>query len=468
MALRLYNSLSRRVEPFVPGDPNRVTMYLCGPTVYSYVHIGNARGPVVFDVLARLLRRKYPHLVYARNITDVDDKINAAALEAGVPIAAVTDKYAAIYREDMARLGVAPPDVEPLATQHIAAIVAMCESLVASGHAYAAEGHVLFDVAKFADYGKLSGRSTDELIAGARVEVAPYKRNPADFVLWKPSTPDLPGWASPWGRGRPGWHIECSAMAAAHLGDVIDIHAGGVDLVFPHHENEIAQSRCAHGTPTFARFWLHNGMLTFGGAKMSKSVGNVKQLHALLAQYPPEALRYALLSAHYRQPLDWSEALIEQSIATLDRLYGTLRELADYAVAPGPDTGGDIDLALEDDLNTPVALASLNGLAAEARHLLENGRKPFSDAARAELRRIKAELLGCGRMLGLLQQDAEAWFKRGTERVDSAEVESLIEARRAARAARDFARADAIRDELAAMGVAIEDGPQGTRWKIAN
>jgi cysteinyl-tRNA synthetase len=468
MALRLYNSLSRRVEPFVPIDPSRVTMYLCGPTVYSYVHIGNARGPVVFDVLARLLRRKYPHLVYARNITDVDDKINAAALEASVPIAAITDKYAAIYREDMARLGVAPPDVEPLATQHIAAIVAMCESLVASGHAYAAEGHVLFDVAKFADYGKLSGRSTDELIAGARVEVAPYKRNPADFVLWKPSTFDLPGWDSPWGRGRPGWHIECSAMAAAHLGDVIDIHAGGVDLVFPHHENEIAQSRCAHGTPTFARFWLHNGMLTFGGAKMSKSVGNVKQLHALLAQYPPEALRYALLSAHYRQPLDWSEALIEQSIATLDRLYGTLRELGDYAVAPGPATGGDIDLALEDDLNTPVALASLNGLAAEARHLLESEPKPFSDAARAELRRIKADLLGCGKMLGLLQQDPEAWFKRGTEHVDSAEVERLIEARRAARAARDFARADAIRDELAAMGVAIEDGPQGTRWKIAN
>ena len=467
MALRLYNSLSRRVETFEPIDPSRVTMYLCGPTVYSYVHIGNARGPVVFDVLARLLRRKYPRLVYARNITDVDDKINAAALEAGVPIAAITDRYAAVYREDMTKLGVAPPDVEPLATQHIAAIVAMCESLIASGHAYAAEGHVLFDVEHFADYGKLSGRSTDELIAGARIEVAPYKKNPADFVLWKPSTPDLPGWDSPWGRGRPGWHIECSATAAAHLGDVIDIHAGGVDLVFPHHENEIAQSRCAHGTPTFARFWLHNGMLTFGGAKMSKSVGNVKQLHALLQQYPPEALRYALLSAHYRQPLDWSEALIEQSIATLDRLYGTLRDLAQFDVEPKIGNA-DMQPALEDDLNTPKALALLNQDAAFARHILDKSPRPLGKNERAELINAKADLLGGGLLLGLLQQDPETWFKRGAEHVDSARVEDLIEARRAARAARDFARADAIRDELAAMGVAIEDGPQGTRWKIAN
>jgi cysteinyl-tRNA synthetase len=466
MALRLYNSLSRRVETFAPIDPERVTMYLCGPTVYSYVHIGNARGPVVFDVLARLLRRKYPRLVYARNITDVDDKINAAALEAHVPITAITDKYAAIYREDMARLGVAPPDVEPMATQHIAAIVSMCESLIASGHAYAAEGHVLFDVARFADYGKLSGRSTDELIAGARIEVAPYKKNPADFVLWKPSTPDLPGWDSPWGYGRPGWHIECSAMAAAHLGDVIDIHAGGVDLVFPHHENEIAQSRCAHGTPTFARFWLHNGMLTFGGAKMSKSVGNVKQLHALLEKYPPEALRYALLSAHYRQPLDWSEALIEQSIATLDRLYGTLRDLAEFDVEPKAGNT-EMEPALEDDVNTPKALALLNQDAAFARHILEKSPRPLGKNERAELANAKADLLGGGALLGLLQQDPESWFKRGSERVDAARVDGLIEARRAARASRDFARADAIRDELAAMGVAIEDGPQGTRWKVA-
>ena len=365
MSLRLYNSLSRRIELFEPADPSRVTMYLCGPTVYSYVHIGNARGPVVFDVLARLLRRKYPRLVYARNITDVDDKINAAAAEAGLPIGAITDCYACVYREDMSELGVAPPDVEPLATRHIAAIIAMCEALLAAGHAYVAEGHVLFDVASFADYGLLSGRSTDEMVAGSRVEVAPYKRNPADFVLWKPSAPELPGWDSPWGRGRPGWHIECSAMAAAHLGETIDIHAGGVDLVFPHHENEIAQSTCAHGGRTFARFWLHNGMLTFGGAKMSKSIGNVRQLHALLEKFPPEALRYALLSAHYRQPLEWSDALIEQSIATLDRLYGVLRDLSEFEVEPA-DGNADVTAALNDDLNTPKALAALDGWTTDA------------------------------------------------------------------------------------------------------
>ena len=465
MPLRLHNSLTRRIETFTPADPARVTMYLCGPTVYSYVHIGNARGPVVFDVLARLLRRKFPRLVYARNITDVDDKINNAAAEAGVPIAAVTGKYAAIYREDMAKLGVAPPDVEPLATQHIGQIIAMCESLIASGHAYAAEGHVLFDVAKFKDYGKLSGHSTDEMIAGARVEVAPYKTNPADFVLWKPSSPDLPGWDSPWGRGRPGWHIECSAMAAAHLGDVIDIHAGGNDLLFPHHENEIAQSRCAHGTPTFARYWLHNGMLTFDGAKMSKSIGNVRQLHALLDQHPPEALRYALLSAHYRQPLDWSDALIEQSIATLDRLYGTLRDLEDVEVLPKDEatellkeheTLKELEAALLNDLNTPEALVAIAKLAFQTRQ-----------GIRAHKRISKTALIAGGAMLGLLQQQPEAWFKRGAERVDAAQVEGLIEARRAARGARDFARADAIRDELAAMGVAIEDGPHGTRWKVA-
>lgn len=458
MTLRLYNSLSRQIEEFEPIDGGRVTMYLCGPTVYSYVHIGNARGPVVFDVLARLLRRRYP-LVYARNITDVDDKINAAAAEAGVPIAAIAERYAAIYREDIAKLAVAPPDIEPLATQHIEPILAMCKALIASGNAYAADGHVLFDVASFPDYGRLSGRSTDELVAGARVEVAPYKRNPADFVLWKPSTPDLPGWDSPWGRGRPGWHIECSAMAAAHLGETIDIHAGGVDLVFPHHENEIAQSTCAHRGRTFARFWLHNGMLTFGGAKMSKSVGNVKQLHALLEQHPPEAIRYALLSAHYRQPLDWSDALIEQSVATLDRLYGTLRDLADVeAAAADADTPEKLENALLDDLNTPDALAELARLTDEARRAVSVG----------ERRHAKAALVAGGDLLGLLQQDPETWFKRGAERVDSSRVEALIEARREARAAREFARADAIRDELAAMGVAIEDGPQGTRWKMAN
>ena len=330
--LHLYNTLSRRVEPFAPLDPASPTMYVCGPTVYNYVHIGNARGPVVFGVLAALLRRRYGGLRYARNITDVDDKINAAAKELGTPISAITDKYAAAYREDMAMLGVDgdfAPDIEPAATAHMPQMVAMIERLVAEGHAYAAEGHVLFAVASFDGYGKLSRRDTDDMLAGARVEVAPYKRDPGDFVLWKPSTDDLPGWESPWGRGRPGWHIECSAMAEAHLGATIDIHAGGVDLQFPHHENEVAQSECAHGGAPFARWWLHNGMLNFGGAKMAKSVGNIQRVHDLVREHPPEALRYALLSAQYRQPLEWSDALIEQSVRTLDRLYGTLRDLAD-------------------------------------------------------------------------------------------------------------------------------------------
>ena len=453
MPLRLYNSLTRQVEPFAPLDPACPTLYVCGPTVYNYVHIGNARGPVVFGVLAALLRRHYGQLKYARNITDVDDKINAAAAEQGVPIAAITGRFAAAYRQDMAALGVAAPDIEPEATAHIAQIVAMIERLVASGHAYAAQGHVLFAVASFADYGKLSRRDTDEMLAGARVEVAPYKRDPGDFVLWKPSTGDLPGWDSPWGRGRPGWHIECSAMAAAHLGPTIDIHAGGIDLQFPHHENEIAQSQCAHGGAIFARYWLHNGMLNFGGAKMSKSLGNIEKVHDLVAAHPPEALRYALLSAHYRQPLDWSDALVEQSVRTLDRLYGTLRDLegveATAAIPPA------VEDALEDDLNTPQALAELARIAGEAR-------KAATPDARA---RLKSELLGAGLALGLLQQAPEAWFNRGAGDVDDARIQTLVEERATAKQARDFARADAIRDQLAAEGIALEDTPQGVRWK---
>ena len=452
MSLRLYNSLTRRVEPFAPLDPACPTMYVCGPTVYNYVHIGNARGPVVFGVLAALLRRHYGQLKYARNITDVDDKINAAAAEQGVPIAAITGRFAAAYRQDMAALGVAAPDIEPEATAHIALIVAMIERLVASGHAYAAQGHVLFAVASFADYGKLSRRDTDEMLAGARVEVAPYKRDPGDFVLWKPSTGDLPGWDSPWGRGRPGWHIECSAMAAAHLGPTIDIHAGGIDLQFPHHENEIAQSQCAHGGAIFARYWLHNGMLNFGGAKMSKSLGNIEKVHDLVERHPPEALRHALLSAHYRQPLDWSDALIEQSVRTLDRLYGTLRDLDEVeATAAIPPA---VEAALEDDLNTPQALAELARIAGEAR-------KATTPDERA---RLKSELLGAGLALGLLQQAPEAWFNRGAGDADDARIQALVEERAAAKQARDFARADAIRDQLAGEGIALEDTPQGVRW----
>ena len=455
MSLRLHNTLTRRLEPFAPLDPAGPTMYVCGPTVYNYVHIGNARGPVVFGVLADLLRRRFGGLRYARNITDVDDKINAAAKEAGTPISTITDRFTAAYREDMAALGCAPPDLEPEATAHIGEIIAMVERLVAKGHAYAADGHVLFAVDSFDGYGKLSRRDPEEMLAGARVEVAPYKRNPGDFVLWKPSTDDLPGWDSPWGRGRPGWHIECSAMAGAHLGETIDIHAGGIDLQFPHHENEIAQSECAHGGKPFARFWLHNGMLNFGGAKMAKSVGNIRRVHDLVREHPPEALRYALLSAHYRQPLEWSDGLIEQSQRTLDRLYGTLRDLADVEAAPVIPAA--IEDALDDDLNTPQALAELARIAGEAR-------KASTPEERAQL---KADLLGAGFTLGLLQQSPVAWFERGASESDDARIQLLVDERAAAKRARDFARADAIREQLASDGILLEDTAQGVRWKRA-
>ncbi len=457
MRLHLYNNLTRQLEPFVPLDPSCPTMYVCGPTVYNYVHIGNARPYVVFGVLAALLRRRHGALRYARNITDVDDKINAAARDIGAPISVITDRFAAAYREDMATLGVAAPDIEPAATAHIPQIIAMIERLIASGHAYAAESHVLFSVASFAGYGKLSRRDPEDMLAGARVEVAPYKRDPGDFVLWKPSTDDLPGWDSPWGRGRPGWHIECSAMAEAHLGDTIDIHAGGVDLQFPHHENEIAQSECAHGGRVFARYWLHNGMLNFGGAKMSKSIGNIEKIHDLVRRHPPEALRLALLSAHYRQPLEWSDAVIEQSLRTLDRLYGTLRDLADIdaeAIIPA-----SIDAALDDDLNTPQALAEIARIGGEAR-------KAESTVDKA---RLKSELLGAGLALGLLQQTPAAWFARGVEQNsdDDARIQALIDERATAKKNRDFARSDAIRDQLAGEGILLEDTAQGVRWKRA-
>jgi len=460
MNLRFHNTRTHHVEEFVPQDPARVTVYLCGPTVYNYVHIGNARGPVVFGLLVRLLKHVYgrENVVYARNVTDVDDKINAAAAEAGVPIETITQRYAAAYMQDMGKLGADAPDLVPYATAHIAPIIAMCERLIGLGHAYEAEGHVLFDVASYADYGKLSGRSTDEMIAGARVEVAPYKRNAADFVLWKPSTPELPGWDSPWGRGRPGWHIECSAMSEAHLGETLDIHAGGNDLMFPHHENEVAQSTCAHGGKVFARWWLHHGMLTFGGRKMSKSLGNTLVLHELLERYPAELLRFALMRAHYRQPLDWSDSTLDQARRTLDGLYGTLRELSATTVKPD-DLAPPVELIelLADDLNTPEALALLSRLADKARR-----------AGSAEERQsAKRELLGAGWFLGLLQQDPEAWFKASAVEIDAAWVERLLGERAEARRNQDYAKSDRIRDELAAAGVIIEDGPQGARWKVA-
>lgn len=459
MNFRLYNSLTRRLEDFSPQDPERVTMYVCGPTVYNYIHVGNARPAVVFGLLARLLRRRYKRLVYARNITDVDDKINAAAKEAGTGIEAITTRFTRAYQEDMAKLGVDAPDLVPHATAHISQIISMCETLIARGHAYAAEGHVLFEIASFPEYGQLSGRSAEDMIAGARVEVAPYKRSPGDFVLWKPSTDDLPGWASPWGRGRPGWHIECSAMAAAHLGETIDIHAGGNDLLFPHHENEVAQSTCAHGGKQFARYWLHNGMLTFAGRKMSKSLGNVMILHELLELYPAEVLRFLLLRAHYRQPLEWSEDTLAQARATLDGWYRVLLDRADTPLEdndlPVPEA---IEQALCDDLNTPAAFAVMAGLADQLRQATDLQAR----------RKCKAALLGAGRLLGLLQDDPQHWFQQATSgsEIDPAWVDDMLAQRVAARSARDYARADEIRQVLAERGIVIEDGAAGTRWRM--
>jgi cysteinyl-tRNA synthetase len=460
MSLTLYNTLSRRKEEFVPIDPDRVTMYVCGPTVYSYAHIGNARPAVVFDVLVRLLRHQWPNVVFARNITDIDDKINAAAAEQGVDIGEITSKFEKIYLDDMASLGVAPPDIEPHATDHIPEMIAMMEKLIEDGHAYAAEGHVLFNVPSYPEYGQLSKRDQEELLAGARVEVAPYKKDPSDFVLWKPSTPDLPGWDSPWGRGRPGWHLECSCMIEKHLGRTIDIHGGGVDLVFPHHENEIAQSTCAHGGDTFVRYWMHNGFVNVDKEKMSKSIGNVLLVHDLLDQAPGEAIRLALLNAHYRQPLDWTDDGLAQAKARLDRLYRALGSLE--GVDPAPDAGPNAAflVALNDDLNTPKALASLFDLARQANTATDD----------AEKSRIKGELVASAGLMGLLQQDPESWFAgetSGDDGPDAERIERLIEARQNAKAAKDYAEADRIRDELAAANIVLEDGPAGTTWRRA-
>jgi len=466
MALHVHNTLSRTKERFEPLDPGRATMYVCGPTVYSYVHIGNARPMVVFDVLARLLRRSYA-LVYARNLTDVDDKINAAAQREGVEIGVLTARYIAAFHEDMAGLGVLPPDVEPRVTEHIPEIVGFIERLVERGHAYEAEGHVLFSVATFPDYGMLSRRSLEDMIAGARVEVAPYKRDPADFVLWKPSDPDIVGWDSPWGRGRPGWHIECSTMAEAHLGETIDIHGGGQDLVFPHHENETAQSTCVHGGAVFARYWMHNGLVNMGSEKMAKSTGNVLRVRDLLAEHDGEVLRLALLSAHYRQPLEWTPQLVAESAQKLDRLYGVLRDagIDEPASAGTESSAGDgppapVVAALEDDLNTPLAIAELLAVARAANR---------TDSA-AEKAALARSLRAGAALLGLLERSPRAWFagsagEAQTRGPEEAEIDALVARRDELRKARRFAEADAIRDELAQAGIVIEDVAGGSRWR---
>jgi cysteinyl-tRNA synthetase len=454
--IKLHNALTGRKEPFAPADPTRPTMYVCGPTVYSYPHIGNARSAVVFDVLFRLLRHRYGKVAYARNVTDIEDKIIEAARAEGVATSAIVARYTPAYHADMAALNVLPPTIEPFATDHLPQMLAMIATLLAKGHAYEAEGHVLFHVPSFKAYGRLSRRSREEMIDGARVEVAPYKRDPADFVLWKPSTPEQPGWDSPYGRGRPGWHIECSAMIQAHLGTTIDIHGGGQDLRFPHHENEIAQSSCAHGGAPLARFWVHNGFLNVDREKMAKSVGNVLLVRDLLREAPGEAIRFALLSTHYRKPLDWTANSLAQARQALDRLYRTLEQL------PGSDAPAEAPAAvveaLEDDLNTPKAFAELFALAHRAN----------TSSDEAERRALGAQLVAAGSLLGLLEQDPSTWFQQsGAASLEPAAIERLIEARSAARAARDFAEADRIRDELAAAGVVLEDGPEKTRWRLA-
>jgi len=456
MSMFLYDTLRGKKVEFEPLRAGEVTMYLCGPTVYNYAHIGNARPAVVFDLLARLLRRRYK-LTYARNITDVDDKINQASIETGKPIDEITEQFITAYNDDMAALGVLPPDIEPRATQHIDAMIEMIARLIEKGFAYEAEGHVLFDVESSAGYGKLSKRDIREMIAGARVEVAPYKKAPQDFVLWKPSTPDLPGWDSPWGRGRPGWHIECSAMAAAHLGRTIDIHAGGQDLVFPHHENELAQSTCVHDGEPFARFWVHNGFLSIDSTKMSKSLGNVLLVHDLITTIRGEVIRLALLSAHYRQPLDWSDESLDDAHRKLDRLYGAIRGIGiDNAVRAAAEPPATFIEALEDDLNTPNALAEL----------FERARMLNKTEDQAERQKLAAELLAAGDLVGLMQGDPEDWFSGSDEgAIDAAEIGSLLAQREQARASGDYAAADKIRDDLAGRGITIEDGSSGTRWR---
>lgn len=481
MPLHIHDTLRREKRAFAPRDPNRVTLYVCGPTVYDYAHIGNARPPVVFDVLVRLLRRTYgpDKVIYARNVTDVDDKINARAAKEGVAIGEITARYEAAYLADMGLLNVSPPDIAPHVTDYIEAITKQIQAIIDSGCAYAAEGHVLFDVSSYPSYGALSGRNLDDMIAGARVEVAPYKKNPHDFVLWKPSKADEPSWPSPWGEGRPGWHIECSAMIEQTLGLPIDIHGGGSDLVFPHHENEIAQGVCAHGHAhgdqahdEYARYWMHNGFLTVDAEKMSKSIGNVLLLHDLVKAMPGEVVRWALLSAHYRQPLDWNQTLLDQSRKNLDRLYGVLRdadaklagfdlstleeaemELAENALDPVLD-------ALEDDLNTPGAIAQLFGLGNALRDLLNDAEADINDVAMA--RWTLQEAAG---LLGVLALTPDAWFEGGDPAL-KAEVEGLLEQRAAARAEKNWGEADRIRDRLNELNVVVMDGPQGATWRV--
>ena len=456
MTLSLYNTMAGKKEVFEPLVPDGVTMYVCGPTVYNLAHIGNARPVVVFDTLFRLLQTHFDTVTYARNITDVDDKIIAAAKEGDRSIESVTDEFTAKYREDMAQLNTLPPTLEPHATHNIEPMIELTRKLIDKGHAYEAQGHVLFAVESMPDYGKLSNRSLDDMLAGARVEVADYKRHPGDFVLWKPAAEEDPGWDSPWGRGRPGWHLECSAMIRAHLGETIDIHGGGRDLIFPHHENEIAQSRCAHGGD-YVRYWMHNAYLDIDGEKMSKSIGNVRSVRDLLKVYRGEVLRFALLSAHYRSPLNFSADLLDQAEATLGSLYSTLRDVQDIELdVEVPLADEPFYQALNDDLNTPVAIAEVHALA-----------KQLNKASAGEKPVLKARILAAGNLLGILEQNPQEWLQGGvSDDVIAAEaIDALIVQRQEAKLAKDYGRADEIRQDLLAQGVVLEDSREGTQWR---
>lgn len=457
MSLQIYNTRTRQKETFEPLSPDCVKMYVCGPTVYNLVHIGNARPVVVFDTLFRVLQTLYPKVVYARNITDIDDKIMKAARENNESIADLAARYAAEYQKDMAALLNLEPTITPYATHHVNDMIAMVQALLERKHAYEAEGHVLFDVKSMPDYGRLSNRSLDDMLEGARVEVAPYKKYGGDFVLWKPSADSEPGWESPWGRGRPGWHLECSAMIKRHLGETIDIHGGGRDLIFPHHENELAQSQCAHDGKEYVRYWMHNGYINIGGEKMSKSLGNFRMVRDLLKQYPGEVIRFALLSAHYRSELDFSPQLLDQSKASLDSLYGALRKVSDLEAASVAVTDSPVYQALLDDLNTSLAISGLHDLA-----------RRINKGEGAELTQLKGEILATAGLMGLLTQDPDTWFQgAATETgVEAAQLEALIAERHQAKLDKNYARADAIRQELKAIGVVLEDSKGGTTWKV--
>ena len=452
--LVLYNTLSRGKNAFQPIDPSRITMYVCGPTVYNRVHIGNARPVVVFDTLYRVLQSLYPTVVYARNITDIDDKIMATAAQLGEDISTFSERYAQAYFEDMAALNNLEPTITPYATQHIPEMISMTSLLIAKGHAYESDGHVLFAVQSMENYGQLSGRSLDDMLAGARVEVAEYKRYAGDFVLWKPSSDEEPGWDSPWGRGRPGWHLECSVMAEKHLGKTIDIHAGGQDLIFPHHENEIAQSCCAHDGKPMANVWMHNGFINIDGEKMSKSLGNFRMVNDLLEHYPGEVLRFVILSAHYRSEQSFSAELLDSAWRSLDSLYGYLR--SSKRALPIVNKSGIGYKALLDDLNTPMAVSELHRLA-----------KQMHTAVGADQASLSSELLGLAELMGLLKNDPEEWFTlaRGAGDISKQDIEMLIAKRQQAKDDKDYSGADQIRQSLLDQGVVLEDSRAGTQWR---